>query len=555
MDLSILIPSRNEMFLRRTVEDILANMRGSTEIIAVLDGAWADPGIPDDPHVILIHYSESIGQRAATNVAAKISTAKYLIKCDAHCAFDEGFDVKLMEDMQDDWTVAPTMRNLHAFNWVCDKCGETRYQGPSGPCSKCGEPTRMDVVWIAKTNPQSNSYCFDSEPHFQYFNEYSHRPEGHGDLTESMSLQGSFFMATRQKYFELNLCDESLGSWGSQGIEVACKTWLSGGKVMINHKTWYAHMFRTQGGDFGFPYPLKESNVQEAKKKVRSQFFENKWEHQVHPLSWLVEKFWPIKGWTAENLAELKGEPVVKTSVEVVKEPGAVAGSVVYYTDNELDPVIIQASQNQLTRATGNIEIVSVSLKPIPFGQNIVLPLERGYLTMFKQILAGLEAATGDVVFLCEHDILYHPSHFNFLPPRKDVFYYNRNNWKVRYDDGQALFYTCEQTMGLCAYRELLLEHYRRRVARVESDGFNRSMGFEPGKHQLPNGVDSYGWDFYFSEYPNIDIRHDKNLTSSRWRQDQFRNQKNCQDWKMADDVPGWGVTKGRFKDLLGELG
>jgi glycosyltransferase involved in cell wall biosynthesis len=37
-DLSILIPARNEMFLERTVLDLLANMEGHTEIIVVLDG-------------------------------------------------------------------------------------------------------------------------------------------------------------------------------------------------------------------------------------------------------------------------------------------------------------------------------------------------------------------------------------------------------------------------------------------------------------------------------------------------------------------------------------
>jgi hypothetical protein len=35
-------------------------------------------------------------------------------------------------------------------------------------------------------------------------------------------------------------------------------------------------MFRTQGGDFSFPYPQKESKVQEAKKKARELFFNNK---------------------------------------------------------------------------------------------------------------------------------------------------------------------------------------------------------------------------------------------------------------------------------------
>ncbi len=304
-DLSILIPARNEMFLTRTVEDILSNIEGNTEIIVVLDGSWADPPIKDDPRVTIIHHSESIGQRAGMNEAAKLSNAKYLMKCDAHCSFDKGFDVKMMAEMHDDWTMVPIMRNLHAFDWVCLD-GHRRYQSPSGVCATCGKETTRDVVWIAKTNPQSTSYCFDSTPHFQYFREFKHRPEGKGDLTETMSLQGSFFMLTRDKYWELGVCDEAFGSWGSQGIEVAVKTWLSGGRVMVNHKTWYAHMFRTQGGDFGFPYQLSGHQTEHAKKTVRELFFDNKWDKAVHPLSWLIEKFWPVPGWTQEDLDKLK---------------------------------------------------------------------------------------------------------------------------------------------------------------------------------------------------------------------------------------------------------
>jgi hypothetical protein len=303
--LSILIPARCEQFLKNTVEDILKNKRGDTEIIVGLDGEWANPPIQDHKDVKIFHTSESIGQRAMTNQCARLSQAKYVMKVDAHCAFDEGFDVKLMADMQDDWTVVPAMRNLHIFNWVCPD-GHKRYQGPSGVCTECGKETKMDIVWIAKTNPLSTAYCFDTEPHFQYFREFHKRPEGKGDLTETMSLQGSCFMMTFRKYWKLNICDESMGSWGSQGIEVACKTWLSGGRVMVNHKTWYAHLFRTQGGDFSFPYPQEGRKVQEAKEKARDLFFNNKWDKQVKPLSWLVEKFMPVPGWDEKSLEELK---------------------------------------------------------------------------------------------------------------------------------------------------------------------------------------------------------------------------------------------------------
>lgn len=314
-DLSILIPARSEQFLARTIEDILANIEMDTEIIVVLDGEWADPAIDDHERVNIIYLPKSIGQRAATNLACRLSRAKYVMKVDAHCSFDKDFDRKLIEDMQDDWTVVPTMRNLHIYDWVC-KCGFRIYQDKSQICEQCGKKMTKEMIWQPRPNTRNYSYCFDAEPHFQYNGDYSRRPEGRGDLTESMSIQGSCFMMTRDKYWELNICDEAFGSWGSQGIEVACKTWLSGGKVMCNHKTWYAHCFRTkQSNGFGFPYPQSDNQIQGAKSKVREMFYNNRWDKAIHPLSWLVERFMPIDcitkdgtniGWTPEKLVELK---------------------------------------------------------------------------------------------------------------------------------------------------------------------------------------------------------------------------------------------------------
>jgi len=523
-DLSILIPSRNEMFLARTIEDILSNIEGNTEIIVGLDGLWADPPITDNPRVTIVHVSESIGQRAMTNHLCRLSSAKYIMKVDAHCAFDKGFDVKMMNEMQDDWTMVPVMRNLHAFNWVCPD-GHIRYQGPSGPCTACNKETVRDVVWIAKNNPQSTSYCFDSEPHFQYFNEFKKRPGGKGDLTESMSLQGSCFMLTRDKYWELNICDENFGSWGSQGIEVAVKTWLSGGRVMVNHKTWYAHMFRTQGGDFGFPYQLSGSAVSHAKKTAKDLFFAGTWEKQIRPLSWLIEKFWPVPGWKPEDLAKLKG---------------GVSTGCLYYTDNSLDETVARVCQRQLKKAINGKKLVSVSLKPMDFGQNIVLDLKRGYLTMFKQILAGLEALDTDVVFFCEHDVLYHPSHFEFTPPKQDVFYYNGNYWFLRLTDGFALHYDVSPLSGLVAYREPLIKHFKERIALVEKEGFSYNIGFEPMTHGRIDWKTKYGFEVYHSSSPNIDISHGKNVTQKRWTQDKFRRKPT--NWTEAniDTIPGW---------------
>lgn len=313
-DISIILPANNEMWLKNTVEDILRNKEAKTEIIVVLDGAWANPPIDNHPDVKIIFFPEPIGQRAATNQGVRISKARYIIKADSHCSFDKGFDRKMLEffkEVGDDIVAVPVMRNLHVFDWVCPD-GHRRYQGVSGVCNVCGKPTQREVVWIAKTRPESTSYCFDSEPHFQYFKEYTRRPEYKEmkekfGYTETMSLQGSFFMSTRHNYWKYELCDERAGSWGNQGIELACSAWLSGLRVLVNHKTWYAHLFRTAGGDFGFPYEQSGRAVEKTKKYIKDKFWDKKHSKQIHPVSWLIEKFMPVADWTEEKIKQLNG--------------------------------------------------------------------------------------------------------------------------------------------------------------------------------------------------------------------------------------------------------
>ena len=308
MDLSIVIPSRNEEFLKQTVEDILKNKRGKTEVIAGLDGEWQDL-LDFNKDVTVLQYHKSIGQRAITNQCVKLSKSKYIMKVDAHCAFDEGFDVKMLKAFKksgNNVVMAPTMRNLWVYDWECPKCGKKEYQDRINVCPDCGASMKKKMLWIAKTNPESTAYCFTPQPKFAYFGalrrEHKKDPSS---LVESMSLQGSAFMCTRKKYWELDICDEKFGSWGSQGIEVACKFWLSGGKVLVNKDTWYAHCFRTKSV-FSFPYKLSGNQVQRAQHLAKKMFFGKKWDKQVKPLSWLVEKFMPIPEWDDKELQKLK---------------------------------------------------------------------------------------------------------------------------------------------------------------------------------------------------------------------------------------------------------
>lgn len=573
MDLSVIIPARNEMFLKHTIDHVLANARANTEVIAICDGNWPLEAIPDHPQVRMVYHPTSIGQRAATNEGARISDATYIMKLDAHCAVDEGFDVKLMAHCEYDWTVIPRMYNLHAFDRVCRACGHRAYQGPT-VCEKCeSTDIEREIVWKPRLSRMTDFARFDKTLHFQYWGAYKTRDAAQGDIADTMSSVGACFFMHRQRFWDLGGLDEAHGSWGQFGVEVACKAFLSGGRHVVNKTTWFAHMFRTQGGDFGFPYPISGRQVERARQYSRDLWQNNKWPLATRKFQDLIDFYAPIPDWH-EDVPSQVG-PAVKDRTETVatvKKSAAPATpaievtpiaqqtpvpalanptkGILYYTDNRLDGTAIGMSvQYQLLQS--DLPITSVSLKPIEFGSNLVLPLERGYLTMARQILAGLEAMTTDVVFFCEHDVLYHPTHFAYTPADRNVYYYNLNVWKVNAQTGHAVTYITKQLSGLCAYRDRLLAHYRERVRRIETEGFSRKMGFEPGSHGRAERVDDFPSDVWRSEFPNIDIRHDKNLTESRWSQEQFRNKRSCEGWTESDRVPGWGKIEGRFDAWL----
>jgi len=216
-----------------------SNTDGFYSEALLLDGAWADPGVPDAPNITVVYHNESIGQRGAQNEGARISQAKYVMKMDAHCVVDEGFDVKMLEAIKghDNWTMVPMMYNLHAFDWVCPD-GHKKDQGPTPTkgCLQCGKPVKRDILMVPRWSRRSTFYRFDKTLHFQYWGDFNNREEGKPDIAPTMSLQGSCFMLTRERYWALEIADEKHGSWGQQGVEVALKTWLSGGQVMVNKK-------------------------------------------------------------------------------------------------------------------------------------------------------------------------------------------------------------------------------------------------------------------------------------------------------------------------------
>lgn len=276
---SVIIPARNERFLQATITDLLSK-GGDVEVIAVLDGYWPDPPLQDDPRLVVLHRGKPYGMRAAINSAAGVARGEWLMKCDAHCMFAEGYDAALAADCERDWIVIPRRYSLDAENW-------TRMNKPA-----------VDYHYLSC--PWTNRDGFSM--HGQRWDERRRERSGI-DIDDEMSFQGSCWFMHRDNWRRIGGMDEvAYGTFAQEPQEIGNKTWLSGGRVVVNKKTWYAHLHK--GKIYGRGYYLSQKEVTKSLRESARLWVRDAWEGQTRKLEWLVEKFWPVPTWP-ENWKEL----------------------------------------------------------------------------------------------------------------------------------------------------------------------------------------------------------------------------------------------------------
>jgi glycosyltransferase involved in cell wall biosynthesis len=261
--LSVIIPSRNELYLTNTVSDLLLKAKGDIEIIVILDGYWANPIPVNDKRVIIVHRGESRGMRNGINSGVAIARGEYIMKCDAHCMFDEDFDLKLIADCEKNWVVVPRRKRLDVEYW----------------CSlDVGKPD-VDYMYLSR------------ELHGVNWDELN-RDESRKSvkIDDLMSSQGSCWFMHKDYFYELELLDEEhYGSFWNEFQEIGLKCWLSGGRVVINKNTWYAHLHKQTRG-----YSLQEQSTNYVQKWMKMG---EAWDKQTIPIEKLIEKFSPVPGW------------------------------------------------------------------------------------------------------------------------------------------------------------------------------------------------------------------------------------------------------------------
>ena len=205
--------------------------------------------------------------------------------------------------------------------------------------------------------------------------------------------------------------------------------------------------------------------------------------------------------------------------------------SIIYYSSNKEDPVFEQKVRDNILANSNGLPIISVTQKPIDFGNNIVVGnVGASGFNMFRQVQIACQYAKTKFVLSCEADCLYPPDYFTFEPERDDVCYRDTNLYVLAHK--RAIFWhkpegaTHAQIIGREFYLDRLNELFKGAPDwSVEEKNFPRERGY---------GVDVFDKvELYETKNPVVQIK-----TSDSMRYHTHTERMNIYD------LPYWGGAK-----------
>jgi len=224
MKLSVIIPCHKDPYLQKTIDSLLENATGEIEVIAVLDGYWADPPLREDPRVRIVHLGEKTGMRGAINAGVAVARGEYLMRTDAHAIFGKGYDEILAKDCPPNCIVTPRRYFLDPIKW---------------------EVMDIPPVDYSKLVIQD----IDDETRKWAGQDWRSRTKERKDIPidETMAMQGSCWFMPHKWWDDVigELQSEGYGTHYGDSHEMVFKTWKAGGKLLVNKNTWHAHKERS----------------------------------------------------------------------------------------------------------------------------------------------------------------------------------------------------------------------------------------------------------------------------------------------------------------------
>lgn len=247
------------------VDDIYLSTQDDIEVIVVLDGITDYPIIKSYPNLIIIENPIVEGVRPSLNKAVQASSGDYILKVDAHCIFGEDFIKTLKKDCEDDWVVVARRYTLD-LEYMERHPRIVDYYYLSCPWTHPrGTLMMQSCPWITRTGERIDTL-----------------------IDDLMCFQGSMWFTTRKHWDWLGGLTIGNETY-AEHHEISMKTWLGGGRVVINKNTWYAHPAERVSG-----YHMSMSTVYQDHDHSARYWTTNQWSERSHDFDWLIDKFWPL---------------------------------------------------------------------------------------------------------------------------------------------------------------------------------------------------------------------------------------------------------------------
>lgn len=282
---SIIIPARGEKIenLERTINNIYSNATGDFEVILGMNESSQYPtgGFANNKNFRYVSFDQNIGIKGNINALAALATGKYIYKSDAHCSFGKSFDEILQQNMEDDWVVTPRFYVLNGETWQVQ---DERF---------------YDYFYLSCPFTDPRGLRFKAGGHWP--ERTKERLESHPTVDETPQIHGSGWFMTKDRFFELGgfPLQDPYGH-GQEPLWLGLRNWLMGGKVMVNKKTWYAHLHQNSN-ERG--YPEDKAHTERTYNLVAEHFIKNKGDY-LYDFDWFVNKFMPMPSWP-ENWEQL----------------------------------------------------------------------------------------------------------------------------------------------------------------------------------------------------------------------------------------------------------
>lgn len=221
--------------------------------------------------------------------------------------------------------------------------------------------------------------------------------------------------------------------------------------------------------------------------------------------------------------------------------------TILYYSSNSMPEKSAQNFRNRLLEVIGDTPLISVTQKPIDFGQNICVgELGQSYYNLYKQMLIGLREVKTKWVAMAEDDSLYTEEHFNYRPPDEMTVSYNKNFWFL----DTAHFWTKGHigTFGAISSTNylgnLLEQRYERFPEEIMPRNAQRWFWMDPGFDDRL-GFKKANTEQFITEIPLITFAHYAGTYGKPHRRERTSTQ--------VEELPYWGNAKKLRNEMEGK--